>query len=190
MSASEPEPDSRAQSYDTIRVGLGARSYDIIIGSGLLSDAGVHIAPLLGLLRIVLVSDENVAPLYLERVENSLSRHGIACEQIVLPAGERSKSFAQFEELLERILGGHVERGTTILALGGGVIGDLTGFAASVLLRGIAFIQLPTTLLAQIDSSVGDQFDSRIVADKFYSERNRGVDDQDVGHVQAPTHQQ
>ena len=155
MSASEPEPDSSAQSFEIVHVALGARSYDIIVGTGLLADAGDHIAPLLGLPRTVLVSDENVAPLFQNRVVESLRRHGIACDNIILPPGEGSKSFAQFEELLERILGARAERGTTLLALGGGVIGDLAGFAASVLLRGVAYIQLPTSLLAQIDSSVG-----------------------------------
>ena len=155
MSANELEPDSKVQSSGTVRVALGSRSYDIIIGGGLLADAGSHIAPLLALPRTVLISDENVAPLYLERVAQSLDRHNIVCDKIILPAGEQSKSYAQFEDLLERILEGHVERETTLLALGGGVIGDLVGFAASALLRGIPFIQLPTSLLAQIDSSVG-----------------------------------
>ena len=155
MSASKSEPDSSAQSCDKIHVALGARSYDIIVGGGLLANAGDHIAPLLALPRAMLISDENVAPLYLDRVVKSLSRHGIDCDSIILPAGEESKSFAQLEDLVERILAGRAERGTTLLALGGGVIGDLAGFAASMLLRGIDFIQLPTTLLAQIDSSVG-----------------------------------
>jgi len=155
VSANELEPDSRVQSSDTVHVALGARSYDIIVGVGLLSEAGKHIAPLLAVPRTILISDENVAPLYLERVAQSLSDHGVACGRIVLPAGEQSKSFAQFEDLLERILAAKVERGTTLLALGGGVIGDLVGFAASAVLRGIDFIQLPTSLLAQIDSSVG-----------------------------------
>jgi len=155
VSANELEPDSKVQSSGTVRVALGSRSYDIIIGGGLLADAGSHIAPLLALPRTVLISDENVAPLYLERVAQSLDRHNIVCDKIILPAGEQSKSYAQFEDLLERILEGRVERGTTLLALGGGVIGDLVGFAASTLLRGIPFIQLPTSLLAQIDSSVG-----------------------------------
>ena len=148
MSANELEPDSRVQSSDTVHVALGARSYDIIVGVGLLSEAGKHIAPLLAVPRTILISDENVAPLYLERVAQSLSNHGVACGRIVLPAGEQSKSFAQFEDLLERILAAKVERGTTLLALGGGVIGDLVGFAASAVLRGIDFIQLQSSLLA------------------------------------------
>ncbi len=155
MSANESEPDSRAQSSELVHVALGARSYDILVGDDLLSEAGDHIAPLLRLPRTILISDENVAPLYSDRVVESLARHGIDCDSIVLTPGERSKSFTSFEALLERLLAGRVERGMTLLALGGGVIGDLTGFAASVLLRGIDVIQLPTSLLAQIDSSVG-----------------------------------
>lgn len=140
---------------DKVHVALGARSYDIIVGDNLLANAGAHIAPLLAQPRTMIVSDTNVAPLYLARVEQSLDQHGITHESFVVPAGEESKSFTQFEQLLEQILGARVERGTTLLALGGGVIGDLVGFAASALLRGIDFIQLPTSLLAQIDSSVG-----------------------------------
>ena len=155
MSANESEPDSRAQSSELVHVALGARSYDILVGDDLLSEAGDHIAPLLGLPRTIVISDENVAPLYSDRVVESLARHGIDCDSIVLAPGEGSKSFASFEALLERLLAGRVERGLTLLALGGGVIGDLAGFAASVLLRGIDVIQLPTSLLAQIDSSVG-----------------------------------
>jgi len=143
------------QSSDTVHVALGARSYDIIVGGGLLSEAGEHIAPLLAVARTIIISDENVAALYLERVAGSLARHGIDCDKIVLAAGEQSKSYAQLEALLEQILSLKVERGTTLLALGGGVIGDLAGFAASAVLRGIDFIQLATSLLAQIDSSVG-----------------------------------
>lgn len=155
MNGNETEPNPRLQSVKKVHVALETRSYDILIGGGLLADAGGHIAPLLALRHAILISDENVAPLYAGRVEKSLKENAIACDTIILPAGEQSKSFAQFEELVERILGGRAERGTVLLALGGGVIGDLAGFAASSLLRGIDFIQLPTTLLAQIDSSVG-----------------------------------
>jgi len=140
---------------DKVNVALGARSYDIIVGDKLLANVGAHIAPLLSQPRTMIVSDTNVAPLYLARVEHSLDQHGIAHERFVVPAGEESKNFTQFEQLLEQILGARVERSTMLLALGGGVIGDLVGFAASALLRGIDFIQLPTSLLAQIDSSVG-----------------------------------
>jgi len=155
VSANEPGPDSRADASELVSVALGARSYDIAVGAKLLERAGDHIAPLLTLPRTVLISDETVAPLYAKRTVNSLARHGVACETIVLPSGEVSKSFSTLQGLLERLLALGAERGLTLLALGGGVIGDLTGFAASVLLRGVDFIQLPTTLLAQIDSSVG-----------------------------------
>ncbi|MDP7344879.1 MAG: 3-dehydroquinate synthase family protein, partial [Alphaproteobacteria bacterium] len=138
-----------------VHVALGARSYDIIVGSGVLADAGDHIAPLLGRRQTILVSDHNVAPLYQDRVVESLGRHGVACDCITLPAGEGSKSFSQLEELLERLLADGVERSTVILALGGGVIGDLAGLAASLLRRGVDVIQAPTTLLAQVDSAIG-----------------------------------
>ena len=155
MSANEPEPDSRADAPEVVSVALGARSYDIAVGNDLLAQAGERIAPLLALSRTVLISDENVSPLYADRVVESLARHGMTCETIVLAPGEAAKSFTGLEDLLEQLLASGAERGLTLLALGGGVIGDLTGFAASVLLRGVEFIQLPTTLLAQIDSSVG-----------------------------------
>ncbi len=137
------------------RVALGERSYDILIGAGLLDATGEHLAPLLPQPRVVIVTDANVAPLYLARLEASLAAAGIARAAVVLPAGEASKSFTQLEALCERLLALKVERRTTLLALGGGVIGDLTGFAAGILLRGLDFIQVPTTLLAQVDSSVG-----------------------------------
>ncbi len=155
MSANEPEPDSRADATELVSVELGTRSYDIAVGAELLERAGDHIVPLLTIPRTVLISDETVAPLYAERTVNSLAHHGVTCESIVLPSGEASKSFSALQNLLECLLAFGAERGLTLLALGGGVIGDLTGFAASVLLRGVDFIQLPTTLLAQIDSSVG-----------------------------------
>ena len=109
---------------DKVHVALGARSYDIIVGDKLLANVGAHIAPLLSQPRTMIVSDTNVAPRYLARVEHSLDQHGIAHERFVVPAGEESKSFTQFEQLLEQILGARVERGTMLLALGGGVIGD------------------------------------------------------------------
>ena len=153
MSANESGSDTKAQSSELVHVALGARSYDILVGDDLLSKAGVHIAPLLGLQRTIVISDENVAPLFSDRVVESLARHGIDCDSIVLAPGEGSKSFKNFEALLERLLACRVERGMTLLALGGGVVGDLAGFAASVLLRGMDVIQLPTSLLALIDSS-------------------------------------
>jgi len=140
---------------NTLHVDLGERSYDIVAAPGVLEDGGARIAPLLKSKRVVIVTDSNVGPLYLERLSSALAKNGIACESVTLPAGEATKSLAHFERLLEDILTMGIERGTALIALGGGVIGDITGFAASALLRGIDFIQVPTTLLSQVDSSVG-----------------------------------
>ena len=140
---------------DTLNLELGERSYQIHVGSNLIASAGELISPVLRQSRAIIVTDENVAPLYLEPLTNSLNAADIASESIVLPAGEQTKSFDQFNVLLETILDLKIERGTALIALGGGVIGDLTGFAAATLLRGIDFIQVPTTVLAQVDSSVG-----------------------------------
>jgi 3-dehydroquinate synthase len=117
--------------------------------------AGELIAPLLKQKRTMVVTDRQVARWYLDELQHSLRAAGIASDAIVLPPGEGTKSFSQLESLCAELLGRKVERSTTLIALGGGVIGDLTGFAASILLRGIEFIQIPTTLLAQVDSSVG-----------------------------------
>ena len=140
---------------DTLSVDLGQRSYEIRIGRGLIAEAGKLMLPLLKQQRVVAVTDTNVAPHHLESLERSVRAAGIAIDSIVLEAGEQTKSFAGLENLLTRLLQLGIERGTTLVALGGGVIGDLTGFAAAVALRGIDFIQIPTTLLAQVDSSVG-----------------------------------
>jgi 3-dehydroquinate synthase len=140
---------------DRLSVDLGKRSYDILIGRGLIADAGKLMLPLLKQKRVVAVTDDNVAPHHLEALERSVRAAGIAIDSIVLEAGEQTKSFAGLEGLLTRLLELGIERRTTLVALGGGVIGDLTGFAAAVALRGIDFVQIPTTLLAQVDSSVG-----------------------------------
>ena len=140
---------------DTISVDLGDRAYDIVVGTGLLSDAGSHIAPLVKIQPVIIVTDEHVAALHLATVRASLSAAGIATETIVLKAGESTKEFAGLEFLTSAILDLAPERASTLIALGGGVVGDITGFAASVILRGIDFIQIPTTLLSQVDSSVG-----------------------------------
>ena len=139
----------------TVPVALGARSYDIIVGENLLSRAGALAAPLLCQPRVIIVTDENVAPLYAGVLEAAFDVTSIAYKTIILPAGEGTKDFANFQMLAESVLAGRIERGTTLVALGGGVIGDITGFAAAVLLRGLDFIQIPTTLLSQVDSSVG-----------------------------------
>jgi 3-dehydroquinate synthase len=140
---------------DRLSVELGQRSYEIHIGRGLIAEAGHLMAPLLRQKRVVAVTDTNVARHHLESLERSVKAAGIAIDSIVLEAGEQTKSFAGLEDLINRLLELGIERRTTLVALGGGVIGDLTGFAASVALRGIDFIQIPTTLLAQVDSSVG-----------------------------------
>ena len=140
----------------SIRVGLDERSYDIIIGPGVLVRAGEYVSALKGIKRLLVITDANVAPRYLAPLLESLKDAGLQAESLPpLPAGEGTKSFAQLESLMEDLLAHQPERGTALVALGGGVIGDLVGFAASILLRGVPFIQIPTTLLAQVDSSVG-----------------------------------
>jgi 3-dehydroquinate synthase len=144
-----------AAGVERIPVALGERSYDILVGPGLIEGAGSMIAPILRRPRSVIVTDSHVSALFLATLEASLERARIAHEVITLPPGEGTKDFAHLESLLDRLLDLRIERSTTLIALGGGVIGDLAGFAASVALRGIDFVQIPTTLLAQVDSSVG-----------------------------------
>ena len=140
---------------DTISVDLGDRAYDIIVGTDLLSKAASHIAPLVKTHPVIIVTDETVASLHLATLRGSLSAAGITTETIVLRSGESTKEFPGLEFLTSAILDLAPERASTLIALGGGVVGDITGFAASVILRGIDFIQIPTTLLSQVDSSVG-----------------------------------
>jgi 3-dehydroquinate synthase len=139
----------------TIHVDLAGRSYDIAIGPKLVDRIGELATPLLARPRVIIVSDETVAPLYGARVYQSFKAAGIEASIVVVPAGEGSKDFDTFGRLMNALLDQKPDRKTTLVALGGGVVGDLTGFAASVLLRGVDFIQVPTTLLAQVDSSVG-----------------------------------
>ncbi|MCW9045257.1 MAG: 3-dehydroquinate synthase [Alphaproteobacteria bacterium] len=143
------------ETHETLEVQLGDRSYEIHVGANLIDRAGEFCAPLIKSNKAIIVTDSNVASLYLDRVKASLKEKGVATEQVILPAGESTKAFGQFQELCETILSFGIERKTMLIALGGGVIGDITGFAASVILRGLDFIQIPTTLLAQVDSSVG-----------------------------------
>ena len=138
-----------------VEVSLADRSYPILVGQGLIGAAAREIGPLLTRSRAVVVTDETVAPLHLPALRDGFARASIACEEIVVPPGEGSKEFGRLEWLLERLLELRVERTDLILALGGGVIGDLAGFAAAILKRGVDYIQIPTTLLAQVDSSVG-----------------------------------
>lgn len=141
--------------WSRLPVELGERSYDILVGTGLVGAAGKRIAEITGAKRVFLITDSNVGPLYAEAVKKSLADAGVQDVTLTVPAGEATKSFSQFQELLDRLLEAKVERGTPLVALGGGVIGDLVGFAASVVLRGVDFVQVPTSLLAQVDSSVG-----------------------------------
>ncbi|MEL7486276.1 MAG: 3-dehydroquinate synthase [Pseudomonadota bacterium] len=139
----------------TVRVGLGARSYDILIGDGVLDRAGALMKPLLTRPQTVIISEETVFAAQGARLETALADAGIAFETLILPAGEDTKSFAQLERLTARLLDLDVDRGDAVIAFGGGVIGDLVGFAAAILKRGCRFIQVPTSLLAQVDSAVG-----------------------------------
>ncbi|GGE13378.1 3-dehydroquinate synthase [Aureimonas endophytica] len=139
----------------TVRVELGARSYDILIGEGLIAGAGTAIAARLPGLRAAIVTDETVAALYLEPLRASLRAAGIEATPIVLPPGETTKSFSHLQTAVEAVIAARLERGDAVIALGGGVIGDLAGFVAGIVRRGMRFIQVPTTLLAQVDSSVG-----------------------------------
>ena len=140
---------------ERLTVALGQRSYDIAIGRGLLAQSGAIIAPVVRQKRVVVVTDVHVASLHLERFRAGLSVAGLSAETIVLPPGEETKDFAHFAQLCEDVLSLGIERTTPIVALGGGVVGDLAGFAAATLLRGVDFVQVPTTLLAQVDSAVG-----------------------------------
>jgi 3-dehydroquinate synthase len=138
-----------------VGVALGARSYDILIGSGLIAATGAEIARRFPGRAVGIVTDAVVGPLHAPAVEASLAAAGIRHARITVPAGEASKRFAVLEEVVDRILDHRLERGDLILALGGGVVGDLAGFAAAIVRRGMAFVQMPTSLLAQVDSSVG-----------------------------------
>ena len=138
-----------------ISVNLAGNGYDILVESGALNAAAAHLKPHIHNDRVFLVTDTNVAPKWLEPLETDLQKSGIKMISHVLPAGEQTKSWVALEQLTDWLLDEGAERSDTLIALGGGVIGDLTGFAASILKRGCHFIQIPTSLLAQVDSSVG-----------------------------------
>ncbi|MEM1316877.1 MAG: 3-dehydroquinate synthase family protein, partial [Pseudomonadota bacterium] len=140
---------------NTVTVELGERSYDIVIGDGVLSSVGERIAWNYPGARAVIVTDDKVDGLYGETVRNSCFQAGVDTKTITVAAGEKSKSYATLETVVEGVLAAGMERGDVLLALGGGVVGDLAGFAAGIARRGMPFIQLPTSLLAQVDSSVG-----------------------------------
>ncbi len=139
----------------TVRVELGARGYDVVIGPGLLEQAGVRIAPFAPGKRVAIVVDETVAALHLPALAASLARAGIAAHPVIVPAGETQKSFAGLQVVIDALLALNLERRDLVIAFGGGVVGDLAGLAAALLKRGLDFVQIPTTLLAQVDSSVG-----------------------------------
>jgi 3-dehydroquinate synthase len=138
-----------------VHVDLAGREYDVVIGSGLIDQAGSYIAPLLKRGRTAIVADETVAQLHAGRLVAGLAAASIEAHLITIPPGEASKSFEGLADLSDRLLALELDRGDLIIAFGGGVVGDLAGFAASIYKRGIDFIQIPTTLLAQVDSSVG-----------------------------------
>ena len=140
---------------DQVDVDLGARSYAVRIGAGLLGAASAEIVPILRRPKIWVVTEENVAALHLLPFQAGLQAAGVTVAALVLPAGESTKGWPQFARTVEWLLAEKVERRDLIVALGGGVIGDLVGFAAAVLRRGVRFVQIPTSLLAQVDSSVG-----------------------------------
>ncbi|MEO1749553.1 MAG: 3-dehydroquinate synthase [Pseudomonadota bacterium] len=142
-------------SNQTVRVGLGERSYDILIGDGLLRNAGAAIAAVLPGTRCAIVTDENVASLHLTALTNALDAAGLEHCEIIVPAGETTKSYDHLQQVVEAVLNARLERSDVLIGFGGGVIGDLAGFAASIVRRGMNFVQIPTSLLAQVDSSVG-----------------------------------
>ena len=139
----------------TVNVPLGERAYDIVIGRGLLSSLGRRLAALRPKVRAAIVTDAAVSKLYLDMAEATLSEAGISSVRIIVPEGEKSKSFRVFERVCETLIAERIERGDVVVALGGGVVGDLAGFAAAVVRRGLEVAQVPTSLLSQVDSSVG-----------------------------------
>jgi len=158
LATGSASPQTSAQSPSpsrSVRVELGDRSYDVLIANGLLSDTGALIKSRLGAVKCGIVTDENVARHHLATLEGSLKTEGIFAGSIVMTPGEATKSFRDLAFLSERLLELGLERGDLVVPLGGGVIGDLAGFAAGILRRGIRFVQIPTSLLAQVDSSVG-----------------------------------
>lgn len=138
-----------------VHVPLGARAYDVMIGQGLLAQAGAYLAPLAGRRPVAILTENRVSPLHLAALQAGLAQSGIASVAHALPAGEGTKGWDGLREATEWLLDHKVERRDIVIALGGGVIGDLVGFAAAILRRGVRFVQVPTTLLAQVDSSVG-----------------------------------
>ncbi len=138
-----------------VGVALGSRAYDIVIGRDVLASLGARVAALRPGVRTAIVTDRNVAKHWLEPTEASLAAAGIATSRIIVEEGERSKTYAGLEQVSEALIAAKIERNDLVIALGGGVVGDLAGFSAAILRRGVDFVQVPTSLLAQVDSSVG-----------------------------------
>ncbi len=157
MGQPKPTPHKSATAIpdEILAVPLGDRSYDIVLGTGLLSQLGARLRPLLPGKQVAIVTNTTVAPLYLEAVETALRQHGFVTLAIVLPDGEAYKDWPHLQILFDALIQHCFERSATLLALGGGVVGDMTGFAAATFLRGVPFVQVPTTLLSQVDASVG-----------------------------------
>lgn len=144
-----------AKSVECVKVDLGDRSYPIHIGQGVLAQAYTYLQPVLNGKKIAIITDETVAELHLQTLLTALDGHGLTIKTIIIPPGEGQKSFTRLEDVLAQLLDANFSRSDTLIAFGGGVVGDLTGFVASILKRGCQFVQIPTTLLAQVDSSVG-----------------------------------
>jgi 3-dehydroquinate synthase len=140
---------------ERVEVSLGSRSYDILIGNGLIERAGKEIAARMPGIRAAIVTDQNVSLHHAGRLIESLASAGIEATEIVVAPGEKSKSFAVLENVIDAVLAARLERGDVVIALGGGVVGDLAGFVSGIVRRGMQFVQVPTSLLAQVDSSVG-----------------------------------
>lgn len=140
---------------ETLTVDLPDRKYDIVIGPGLLAESGVRLMPFLKRPKVAIITDETVAGLHMQTLQTGLSNAGISSNYIAMPAGEKTKGWNGLETAVEWLIEQQVERDDTVIAFGGGVIGDLAGFAAAILRRGVNFVQIPTSLLAQVDSSVG-----------------------------------
>jgi len=149
-----------------VKVPLGSRSYDIKIGTGLLARVGRDCARLALSRRCVIISDRNVAPRYGQAAQEALTKEGFAAALVTIPAGETAKSLRTLKACYDQLAAQRLERKSFIVALGGGVVGDLAGFVAATYLRGLAFVQVPTTLLAQVDSSVGGKVGLHLKAGK------------------------
>jgi shikimate kinase/3-dehydroquinate synthase len=143
------------QARRRVEVPLGARAYSILIGPGVLDEAGAEIARIAPSVNCAVVTDARVAPLYLDRLVASLDRAGLRSTSVVCPPGEGAKSYTEFARVADALIEARIERRDVVIALGGGVVGDLAGFCAATLRRGVRLVQIPTTLLAQVDSSVG-----------------------------------